>query len=112
MYVSTGNSCVQLRRIWWQSTDPQTGVGGLTVGGGFGHLTGQRGLVIDNLVGATVVLADGTIVHASDHEHDDVCLILLLVGRTVPDTSCVYCSSAAVLGNPGRGYQLRRRHDL
>lgn len=47
-------------------------MGGLTVGGGFGNLTGQRGLVIDNLVGATVVLADGTVVNASDNENEDV----------------------------------------
>ncbi|CAE6414239.1 unnamed protein product [Rhizoctonia solani] len=49
-----------------------TGVGGLTLGGGFGWLTGNHGLVIDNLVQATVVTSSGDILTASDSENPDL----------------------------------------
>ena len=53
-------------------TVSHTGIGGLIVGGGYGYLTGQYGLAIDCLVGATVVVADGRIVKANKTENPDL----------------------------------------
>jgi FAD/FMN-containing dehydrogenase len=48
-----------------------TGVGGLTLGGGYGHLTRQFGFAVDNVLGVEIVTADGEFrVADADHNPD------------------------------------------
>jgi FAD/FMN-containing dehydrogenase len=49
-----------------------TGVAGLTLGGGIGHLLGHFGLTCDNLLGAEVVTADGEVVVADAETNPDL----------------------------------------
>ena len=48
------------------------GLGGLTLGGGFGYLSRKQGLTIDNLLAAEVVTADGDVVRADAESHPDL----------------------------------------
>ncbi|KAG6854176.1 hypothetical protein C0991_009828 [Blastosporella zonata] len=53
-------------------TVSHTGVGGLTLGGGYGWLSSEHGMVLDNLVQTTVVTADGSIVVANEENHSEL----------------------------------------
>ena len=49
-----------------------TGVCGLTLGGGIGHLTAQYGLTCDHLVGAEMVTPEGSLVRATEDENAEL----------------------------------------
>jgi len=50
----------------------KTGIAGLTLGGGWGHLHAKYGLALDNVVAADVVTADGRLVTADANENPDL----------------------------------------
>jgi hypothetical protein len=49
-----------------------TGIAGLTLGGGFGKLGRKYGLSCDNLISAEIVTADGRLLHVSATDHADL----------------------------------------
>lgn len=53
-------------------TVSETGVAGLTLGGGIGWLTGKYGLTCDQLCAADVLLADGQLIHVDATNHSDL----------------------------------------
>jgi hypothetical protein len=53
-------------------TVSHTGVGGLTLGGGFGRLARRFGLAVDNVLSVDIVTADGQLRHASAQENPDL----------------------------------------
>jgi FAD/FMN-containing dehydrogenase len=53
-------------------TVSHTGVGGLTLGGGFGRLARRFGLALDNVKGAHIVTASGEYLHADAEENPDL----------------------------------------
>ena len=50
----------------------ETGLAGLTLGGGFGYLTRRFGWTVDNLLEVEIVTADGQVRHASREENGDL----------------------------------------
>ncbi len=53
-------------------TVSHTGIGGLTLGGGFGRLARRFGLALDNVRAVDIVTADGRLLHVSADENPDL----------------------------------------
>ena len=53
-------------------TFTDTGIAGLTLGGGIGYLMGTQGFTVDTLIGVRLVTASGEIVRASEGENADL----------------------------------------
>jgi FAD/FMN-containing dehydrogenase len=49
-----------------------TGIAGLTLGGGIGYLMGTQGLTVDTLVGVRLVTAEGEVLRADENENADL----------------------------------------
>ena len=78
-YVAGGSLLGELDResmavglVTTAGTVSHTGVGGLTLGGGFGRVGRRFGLALDNVKGVDVVTADGQLLHASAEENPDL----------------------------------------
>ena len=68
-------SIEKVRCSAWHATGgniSKTGIGGLTLGGGFGHMRRKHGLSIDNLVSVDIVTAGGECITANAQEHSDL----------------------------------------
>ncbi|KAJ7596373.1 hypothetical protein C8J56DRAFT_882129 [Mycena floridula] len=72
VYVTVEEAAIQHGLATISGNDSSTGVGGLSLGGGIGALSGEFGLAVDNIVQATVVTADGSILTVNDKENEDL----------------------------------------
>jgi FAD/FMN-containing dehydrogenase len=53
-------------------TCPDTGIAGLTLGGGFSYLMRRNGMTIDNLLNIEMILPNGRITDVNEKEHPDL----------------------------------------
>ncbi|EGR46211.1 uncharacterized protein TRIREDRAFT_66726 [Trichoderma reesei QM6a] len=72
MWVDVDNAAIEKGLATVGGTVNHTGIGGLSLGGGFGWLAGMYGCVCDNIVAAKVVVADGRLLSVSEKENADL----------------------------------------
>ncbi|HNP35766.1 MAG TPA: FAD-binding oxidoreductase [Woeseiaceae bacterium] len=65
-------ACLEQGLVTTAGVVSHTGIGGFTLGGGYGRLNRKYGLAVDNLLGATIVTADGEVRHVSAEEEADL----------------------------------------
>lgn len=65
-------ACLEKGVVTTAGVVSHTGVGGYTLGGGFGRLNRKYGLTIDNVIGAQIVTADGKVRRISAEEEPDL----------------------------------------
>jgi FAD/FMN-containing dehydrogenase len=66
------HECMAQGLVTTAGTVSHTGVGGLSLGGGFGRLARKYGLALDNIKSVDIVTADGVLRHASADENPDL----------------------------------------
>ena len=66
------HECMAHGLVTTAGTVSHTGVGGLTLGGGFGRVARRFGLSLDNVTGVDIVTADGQVRHASADKNSDL----------------------------------------
>ena len=72
LLAALDHEAMALGLVTTAGTVSHTGVGGLTLGAGFGRLARRFGLAVDNLKAVDIVTADGRLLHASADENPDL----------------------------------------
>lgn len=84
------------------------GIGGLMLGGGLGFLQGQYGLMVDQLISARLVLANGTIVNVSEESNPDLLWALKGAGHNFGVVTELSVKTYELKGHEKWAYEIFR----